>query len=133
MFVHRHKIFAVCVAMFILSTGAAYSQLMPTTMGVKKTVRSRSTKTKAPRTSNRKTRTETVNNNESITIHGRTKKSAIEVENDETHWVGHDRIRHGRSKKSKSIKTRRPTGKRIKKSRPSTGDQPEMTRTKPRN
>ncbi|MBX7056092.1 MAG: hypothetical protein K1X36_14160 [Pyrinomonadaceae bacterium] len=36
-------------------------------------------------------RTETVNNNETLRSNRRTKNQDIEVENDETHFVGHDR------------------------------------------
>ena len=41
-----------------------------------------------------RSRTETVDNNETITIHAE-KNQDIEVENDETHWVGHDRAKSG--------------------------------------
>lgn len=111
----RHLRYIVLfVASTLLFAAAARAQLMPTTMGVKKRVGSRSVPKPANRPANRKTRTETVDNNETITVHrsssggatqGRSVNSTsvvkpkrprnqdIEVENDETHWVGHDRTK----------------------------------------
>lgn len=62
----------------------------------------------------------------------KTRNQDIEVENDETHWVGHDRTKRGQTVRPKTIQSPRPATKQGKKTRPSTGDQPEMTRTKPR-
>lgn len=62
----------------------------------------------------------------------KTRNQDIEVENDETHWVGHDRTKRGQTLGPETVQSPRPATTRVKKSPTSSGDQPEMQRTKPR-
>ncbi len=132
MFVFHRRLVAVSIVMMFLLACAAYSQSTPTSTGIKRSVKAKPSQNRSTRTSNRRTRTETVDNNETITVHGGNKKSAIEVENDETHWVGHDKTKRVKTVRPKTIRSPRTAASRIKKAPTSTGDQPELQRTKQR-
>ena len=187
----RYLIVSLFAIAFFVMAASAFGQISSPSKTIAVTPQAASTVSAKRTTGKRKTRTETVDNNETITVHKskggvtanrtsstpqpaianpkkikhfiggsddgssirpasgdistsetrkaragvepkKTREQDIEVENDETHWVGHDRTKRGQTVGSKTIRSPRPATTRVKKSPTSTGDQPEMTRTKPR-